>query len=405
MAELGEGEWSEWSPMKLKWQDYDVDSDVRIKLIKLKIDSLDENGFFRIRCLYNNLNKYITKPPEVSSELIENVGPMVDFVDNFPPQLIYYAEDKDTFLEESDMSFKWHKDAAAFILKEYKPDVFIHDIYSPNQMLSSRWWMGYIDPVSKKYRDVTDKEREKLWEEVLGMYKRLDDIIGEDLKHADENTLVVFSSDHGISPLNRWVRVNNLFAKEGLSRFTINKETGEPVIDWEKTKAIYLKMDNVYINPEGLAGDWTRASGPEYERLRDKIIEMLYALRDENGEKPVASVIKWEDVEDFLDLPKDRVGDLVIANEAGFGWNEEMTSDLEIFSESLKSGYKQAILPGNAKCMWTPFIIMGPGVKKGYELKKPILMIDQYPTIMRLMGINIPDFVEGRELKEIYDKN
>ena len=125
-------------------------------------------------------------------------------------------------------------------------------------------------------------------------------------------------------------------------------------------------------------------------------------LKDYDGSKPVIKVVKWEDVEGFLDLPKDRVGDLIIANEAGYGWNEEMSKDLKVFSAPLKTGYKQAIMPKTTKGMWTPFIIVGPGVKKNHEIKKPIKMIDQYPTIMRLMGIKIPDFVEGKEIDEIY---
>jgi len=162
-------------------------------------------------------------------------------------------------------------------------------------------------------------------------------------------------------------------------------------------------MDNVYIHPNGLAGNYQRASGPEYEVLRNKIIKLLIELEDENGKKPIASVTKWEDVEKFLDLPMDRVGDLVIANEAGYGWNEEMTEDLEVFDIPLKTGYKQAIHPNEEKSMWTPFIIMGPGVKKGYEIKEPKKHVDQYPTIMRLLGIEIPDFVEGKALEQIFD--
>lgn len=83
--------------------------------------------------------------------LHEHVGPMVDFVDNLPPQLIYYPEDKNTFLEEMNMSFWWHTSALKHILNKYNPDILINDIYSPNQMLTSRWWMGYIDPLSMRY--------------------------------------------------------------------------------------------------------------------------------------------------------------------------------------------------------------------------------------------------------------
>ena len=404
ISDLEQGEWSDWQPLQLKWQDQDVDSDVKVKVVKLKIDDLGRKGFFRVRCFYNNLNKYLTQPPETAEEIISAVGPMIDFVDNFPPQLIYYPEDKQTFIEELNMSFDWHKKATDFILNEYQPDIYIHDIYSPNQMLTSRWWMGYIDPVSSRYNEVSKEERDELWDEVFDMYKRLDDILGEYLKNADKDTLVVLSSDHGAVPLNKWVRLNNLFAREGLLEFTIDKKTGEPIIDWEKSKAIYLKFGHIYIHPDGLAGDWTRGSGPEYEKLRNQVIEMLYSLEDEDGKKPVVSVVRWEDVENFLDLPPDRVGDLIVANEAGFGWNEEMSADLTIFTSALKTGYKQAILAQQTKGMWTPFIIMGPGVKKNYELRRPVSMADQYPTIMHLMGMKIPDFVEGQQLCEIYDK-
>lgn len=403
ITNLKQGQWSQWSPIQLRWQDSSVDSDFKIKIIKLKIDKLADNGFFRIRCFYNNLNRYIAKPPEVAEELVNEVGPMVDFVDNFPPQLIYYPEDKKTFLEEADMSFEWHKKATRFILEKYQPDVYIHDVYTPNQMLSSRWWLGFIDPVSKRYQEVNKEKRKQLWEEVLDMYKKLDDILGEYLSNADENTLIVLSSDHGMTPLNKWVKLNNLFAREGLLKFTINQETGEPIIDWENSQVVYLKMDNIYIHPEGLAGNWKRANGPEYEGLRDRVINLLRDLQDEDGENPAVAVVKWEDVEEFLDLPQDRVGDLIIANEAGFGWNEEISSDLAIFATPLKTGYKQAILPKETKGMWTPFVIMGPGVKKNYKFKNPIQMVDQYPTIMHLMGMEIPGHVEGQGLDEIYD--
>jgi len=53
--------------------------------------------------------------------------------------------------------------------------------------------------------------------------------------------------------------------------------------------------------------------------------------------------------------------------------------------------------------MWTPFIIMGPGVKKGYNLNDPIDHIDQYPTLMTLLGTKIHKEVEGRILNEIIE--
>jgi len=92
--------------------------------------------------------------------------------------LIYYDEDKEAFLDEAEMSFNWHRDAVDKLIELYNPSIILHDIYSPNQMLTSRWWMGYIDPNSRRYNEVDEEEREKLWEEVHWMYKKLDDIVG-----------------------------------------------------------------------------------------------------------------------------------------------------------------------------------------------------------------------------------
>lgn len=396
---LKQGEWSEWSKIILKWGQFDVDSDVKIGLIKL-----DDDGFFRIRLFYNNLNKYNVQPSNVAMNLVENVGPMVDFVDNFPPQLIYYPEDKQIFLDEMFMSFNWHINSIPYVINNYSPDVVIHDIYSPNQMLTSRWWLGYIDPESQRYNDVTSEEQEKLMQEVKLMYKKLDVMIGKIMNNSDENTIIVLSSDHGAVPLDKWVRLNNVFAQKGWLKFSIDSETGEPVIDWENSTVIYLKMDNIYIHPEGLNGNWTRASGERYEQLRDEVKKVLYDLEDPNTNiKPVKSVVKWENVKSYLDLPEDRVGDLIVANEAGYGWNEEMTQDYEFFSIPLKSGYKQAIFANETKGMWTPFIIMGPGIKKNFKLDDTIEMVDQYPTIMNLLGYDIPSHVEGRILEEIFE--
>ena len=394
---LKEGEWSGWYPVTLQWKNELVESHVKFNVIKI-----NDTGFFRIRVLVDSLNKFIVEPGDAATTLEKNVGPMVDFVDNFPPQLIYYPEDKQTFLQESQMSFDWHANAVDAIYKKFAPDVFIHDIYSPNQMLTSRWWMGYLDPQSTRYNDVSNQTRKKLWNETWQMYKNIDNIVGKILDNRDNDTLIILSSDHGAIPINREARLNNLFVKKGWLKYTINNETGEQKIDWNDSKVAFLKMDNVYINPNGLGPTWKRGSGPEYEKLRDEVIQAMVNLKDENGKRPLAAAVKSEDVKQFLDLPKDRVGDLVVAVNAGYGWSEDITNDGKIFSTPLASGYKQAIFAKNTKGLWTPFIIMGKGIKKGYQIKEPINHVDQLPTILHAMNQTIPSNVEGRVLNEIF---
>jgi predicted AlkP superfamily phosphohydrolase/phosphomutase len=401
-ADLRKGEWSEWLPISLSWEVGGETLEVKT-FFKIKVIKVDDHGFFRVRFLYDNLNEHLVQPSYLSANLHDHVGPMVDFVDNFPPQLIHYPEDKITFIEEMNMSFDWHTAAVKYLLNEIKPDIFIGDIYSPNQMLTSRWWMGQIDPSSNRPGNLSGEEKEILWNEILEMYKKLDRVIGVLLDNADENTYVALSSDHGACPWNKSVRLNNLFAKKGWLKFTLHGETGEPIIDWNKSKVIYLKMDNIYVAPSGLSGNWRRASGEAYEKLREEVIQVLTNLKDpETGISPVAKIVKAEDAGRHLDLPKERVGDLVIANVCGYGWEEEMTDNQEIFSIPLESGYKQAIFPPDEKCLWTPFMILGPGVKKNHRIKTPLKMEDQYPTLMYLLGNRSGINVDGKIIDEIF---
>ena len=397
LASLAAGEWSDWIDVTLAWREIAVPSHVRVHVIKLESD-----GFFRIRLLVNALNRYIAQPGQAGEDLVADVGPMVDFVDNFPPQLIYFPEDKRAFVEEATMSLQWHRDAVDAIHRRFDPDVLIHDTYTPNQMLTSRWWLGYVDPNSRRHGDVTDVERQVLMDEILEMYRGLDEIVGRALDNADEHTIVVLSSDHGAAPLDRWVRLNNFFASQGWLEYT-SDPSGAPVVDWERTQVVYLKMDNVFIHPDGLGGAWTRASGPEYETLRDQVVQALTTLQDADGGHPTTHVVRWEDVEEFLDLPTDRVGDLVIANRPGYGWNEEITVDGEVFTVPLKSGYKQAMIASETPALWTPFVIAGPGVKANHAIAEPIAHVDQAPTILKLMGQEIPAHAQGKPVEEIFE--
>lgn len=392
LTDLKPGSWSGWSPVKLTVSEKSFDSQVRFRVIKLS-----GNGNFRIRVFFNNINSLIVDPPSVAEEITRAIGPSVDFVDNWPAQLIYEDEDKQTFWDEAMDSLDWHKKAAGFIMSNYKPDVLIQDTYTPNQMLESRWWHRFVDKSHPDYDPAKEKEA---MGDILKMYQGLDAIIGEAIKNADKNTLIVLSSDHGIAGLHKQVRLNNLFAQKGWFKFTTDPKTGEPVIDWKGSRVVYLKMAHVYINPDGLAGDWKRGSGPEYEKLREEVIKVLQELEDEDGTKPLVAAVRWEDAPKFFELPTDRVGDLVLEVKKGYQWLEEPDGSLQIFTKPLASGYKQANNPKDPD-MWTPFVIMGPGVKEGHQITDPISHVDQMPTLLKLLNIKIPDYVQGKVLTEI----
>lgn len=414
-ARLRAGEWSDWFPLRLSYKvqrNYQESLPQRLEVeqnlaeigfdtqVRLKVLKLGGKDQFRIRVLYDGLNESVVVPPALNADLHAAAGPMVDFVDNYPPQLIYFPEDKEAFIDEFEMSFDWHKRAQRYFLEQSRQDVFIQSIYSPNQMLTSRWWMGYVDPRGRLYKSISEDERAQLWEEVYGLYRHIDEMIGAALDARAPDAYVVLGSDHGAVPLNYEVKLNNLFAKKGWLHFTPDAH-GVPRVDWARTKVVFVNMNHIYIRPDRLDGNYRPASGPAYEKLRQEVKQALSELRDHDGASPLAQIHTREESAEW-GLPPDRVGDLILANKSGYNWIEDVTADLEIFSASLKSGYKQAILPDQEKGLWTPFLIVGPGVRKGHSLSRPISHLEQYPTVMKLLNTEPPYKPDGEPLSEIF---
>jgi hypothetical protein len=180
-ATLHEGEWSDWiaadffyeiqksfqdeHPQKMKWEQemtgVNVPSHLRVKLIKL-----GDRHTFRLRVLYDALNDSLTYPFQLNEDLHKYSGPMVDFPDDFPPQLIYYPEDKQTFADENRFSFEWHQKTLRYLFEHLQQDVIIQNIYTPNQMLTSRWWMQHADPASRRYSAAGEDAHDSAWNDI-----------------------------------------------------------------------------------------------------------------------------------------------------------------------------------------------------------------------------------------------
>jgi predicted AlkP superfamily phosphohydrolase/phosphomutase len=386
VADLSEGQWSLWIPVVLQGQDIEINSEFKLKIIKIWPD-----GNFRVRVLFNTLNRFVSAPGSAAEFLSRGVGQMVDYADSSPQQLIFEPEDQAAFEDEMRLSFEWHKKAVPFIMDRTKTDIFIHSMYSPGQMLESRWWMRELDGAHK----------DEAAKDILSMYQEVDAVLGEALKKAGKDTLVVLSADHGMCPLRRLVHLNNFFAKKGWLKFNVDKKTGDATIDWKKTKVAYLNSHQIFISPTGLGGEWKRGKGPKYEKLRLEVMKAVQGLKDDKGgAKPVVHSVKWEDAKGVYDLPQDRVGDLILEARVNYAWDDSVDKSKRVFSDSLTSGSAQAIDPKINSCLWTPFAMWGPGVKKGVEIAAPISHADQLPTFLQLLGIAAPEHIQGKVLSE-----
>ncbi len=53
--------------------------------------------------------------------------------------------------------------------------------------------------------------------------------------------------------------------------------------------------------------------------------------------------------------------------------------------------------------MTVPLIFCGPGVKRGYHIKRTVSTMDVAPTILYALGIPIPEAWQGDVLVEIFE--
>ena len=92
----------------------------------------------------------------------------------------------------------------------------------------------------------------------------------------------------------------------------MDPNTGEQIINWERSKVVFLKMSNIYVNPDGLGPTWSRGEGYAYESLRKEVIAAVSELKNDYGVAPLASAVLWEDAGERLKLPSNRIGDIVV---------------------------------------------------------------------------------------------
>lgn len=411
---LKEGEWSQWFDGQVTYQiqhsvasadstksekdqgQFDVRQKTTMRLLPIQIGSADN---FRFRIVYDPINPSVTMPANLSEEIHQKIGPGVDYPDDFPPQLVHFDGDRKAFLDEAQMSFAWHKKILERFLTNTNSDIVIHNIYTPNQMLTSRWWMGEVDPKSTRPKNFIKYSEAQDWNEILELYKNIDDLIGTCLKSLGPKSYLVFSSDHGIAPLNQEVRLNNEFKKRGWLKWKMG--AAGPEVDWTNSKVVFLQSNHVYIHSKNLAGDYQPDHSEQYSRLRDSVRQLLKNLSDKDGHPVYAQVLNRHESETILGLPQDRVGDLVLSHNLGFSSVEDMTTDGVLFNVPLRSGYKQGLEPSQNRELWTPFMVIGPGVPKGQQLREPISHLDQYPFIMKLMGAKSDVELKNNELKSL----
>jgi predicted AlkP superfamily phosphohydrolase/phosphomutase len=348
--------------------------------------------------------------------------------------LFTYLEREGVFINEAFDSTEKLEKISLFLMEKHKPDLFMV-VFNGTDYLQHRFWR-HIDPEHPRYKAEKSGKYAKI---ILGYYQKMDKILGKFLETADDKTTIIVMSDHGAGPLHKYIHVNSWLMQMGLlklkrkllTRFKhfmykmgfnpekvyntlfsirlgsirIRTNRSNPKIrtflnefflsfsdvDWKRTKAYSMGSGLIYINLKGREPLGTVNPGPEYEGLRDQIIDQLYRLKDsETGEYVVEKVYRKEEI--YAGPYLDTLPDIIFVPKSGymtfeeyeFGANSVMTK-----ADAVSATHKlNGIL-----------LMKGPGIKKGSHLQNAEIT-DIAPTVLHILGLPVPEDMDGKVLVE-----
>jgi predicted AlkP superfamily phosphohydrolase/phosphomutase len=240
-------------------------------------------------------------------------------------------------------------------------------------------------------------DRRELARAIEEHYRQCDTVVGTALAHADDRTLFMVLSDHGMNSFQRGLHLNTWLYDNGFLAFKDGIAPGEEAgdflraVDWSRTRAYALGLGSIYLN---LAG--REAHGivrpDDADGVKAEIVRGLTGLRDpERGAVAVRSVATREEV--FSGAYADESPDLMINFSAGYrvSWGTPLGgAPGGLFEDNTKRwGADHAIDPA-----------LVPGVlfmSRPFDAAVPSLA-DLAPTILAAFGVPAAPAMEGRSL-------
>jgi predicted AlkP superfamily phosphohydrolase/phosphomutase len=338
--------------------------------------------------------------------------------------------------------------AAVDYLMRTKPwDLFVVN-YRATDNIQHHFWQ-FMD-ASHPVHDATGGKA--YGDSILKVYRRLDAWLGELRQRLDGDTTLIVMSDHGAGPAspiamyyNRWLAREGLltFAGQqkgdvagrlkagvlalqwkviwGYLRKWVGKRTKDAMrrrfptlfdrartqsayaaIDWPNTKAYSDEFrDAIWVNLKGREPSGCVEPGADYEDVRDQIIEAARQLVDpDGGMRIVEEIYRREEiysgpyVEDAPDLV------LVLRQEPYVRTRlshtthspepiQQLTRE-QLIADYLVMGFHRS----NGICF-----MQGAGIHAGRRLEGAQI-VDLAPTILHLLGMEVPREMDGRVLTE-----
>jgi predicted AlkP superfamily phosphohydrolase/phosphomutase len=226
------------------------------------------------------------------------------------------------------------------------------------------------------------------------LYRDMDRLVGDTVKHVDSATALFVLSDHGFCSFRRGVNLNAWLHQNGY--LALQKDA--PVsgkyfdgVDWSRTRAYTFGLGGLYLNLKGREARGIVAPS-DAAALRMELISKLTRLRD-----PEPGEIAIRNVYDAAALYKgpylDAAPDLIVGYAAGYrtSWDAAVGKvSAQVFEDNTKAW-------SGDHCV-DPLLV--PGVlfsNRKVDAKDPGIE-DMAPTALELFGVDPPAWMEGKSV-------
>ncbi len=372
-------------------------------------------------------------PPELYEELKREIG----YYRIYPVET-FAEERKEEFLKAGDDLLDLRTRTSLYLMERYPWDLFMTVFFDTDRVLHQMW--HYLDP-THPWR--AGDEGEDKSAPVKRYFQRVDKAIGELLSRVDDDTLVFIMSDHGMGPAHNFIVLNNWLLDTGLLKlkddplrwlkgglfragFTLRNvhKIADRLglakhaeykglysmdhlmklvflsfldVDWSRSKAYSFgrHLGSIYINLKGREPEGA-VSPEEYGAVREEIVQLAKEFVDpRTGEPLIGQILRREELYQGPHL--DRAPDLILrpkdARNIFFGL-ADFGSNVTVDTVYRYSGMHrdQGML-----------MMKGKPVRKGARIEGANI-VDLAPTILYVLGLPIPQDMDGRPLPEAFQE-
>ncbi len=295
---------------------------------------------------------------------------------------------KQELLERCIKMTKMHFKLMKYLLQNKEWDLFFGTI------VASDWVNhGFFKYMDKEHRNYEPNSEFK--NALKDYYKLVDKNLGELIGLLKEDTTIILVSDHGIARMHNRINLSDWLLKKGYLVLKQQVEKKTPLkpemIDWTKTKAwaIGAYEGQIFINLKGREPQGC-VEEEDYENLINEIQTGLSQITGDDGAALETKFFRKK--QDFIGKNNQHAPDLMVYfDDLHYGCNNAFIHNETMWNIETLKGKDDA---GHSR---QGIFIMNKSKQKGDFGEIDIL--DVAPTILKKLGVKIPEDFKGKVIE------